>query len=228
MISMPDIIVQRLINLKNRGFVTTLRRGDTGVGQTLEQYLGLTENNFSSPDLGYCELKCFRKETSSMLTLFTKEPFSDYGRRRDRFLLSTYGKDTQLYSTVSTQYVNSFGFQLIVQDNQLHIAYNGISIGVYWTVELLQAVFENKIPAILLVLADSRNSEFNEEFHYNEAYYLHGFSSQQFINAILFGHIVVDLRMHLKENGQVRNHGTAFRVIKSKLYECFETREKLI
>jgi len=40
--------------------------------------------------------------------------------------------------------------------------------------------------------------------------------------------VVVDFRMFYKPNGQVRNHGTGFRVKINKLYDCFETKVKLL
>ena len=57
--------------IKQRGWVQSRRRGPTGVGHTLEQLLGLTENNIAVPDLGEVELKAHRLGSSSMLTLFT-------------------------------------------------------------------------------------------------------------------------------------------------------------
>ena len=38
--------------VKARGFVKALRGGPTGVGHTLEQLLGMKENNIALPDLG--------------------------------------------------------------------------------------------------------------------------------------------------------------------------------
>lgn len=37
--------------IKKKGWVKSLRRGPTGVGHTLEQLLGLDENNIALPDL---------------------------------------------------------------------------------------------------------------------------------------------------------------------------------
>ncbi|PJB83327.1 hypothetical protein CO087_01925 [Candidatus Wolfebacteria bacterium CG_4_9_14_0_8_um_filter_39_46] len=40
----------RLNALKKRGFISSLRFHNTGIGHTLEQFLGLKENNISLPD----------------------------------------------------------------------------------------------------------------------------------------------------------------------------------
>jgi len=57
--------------LKKKGWVESRRRGPTGVGHTLEQLIGLEENNIALPDLGKVELKAHRAKSSSMITLFT-------------------------------------------------------------------------------------------------------------------------------------------------------------
>ena len=45
----------RLSEIKQMGFVVSLRRSDTGIGYTLETLLGLEENNFKTPDFGDTE-----------------------------------------------------------------------------------------------------------------------------------------------------------------------------
>jgi hypothetical protein len=39
--------IQKLIQIKGMGFVESSRRGDTGIGKTLEDLLGITENNIA-------------------------------------------------------------------------------------------------------------------------------------------------------------------------------------
>ena len=67
-------LVEGLKELKKRGFVKTHRKDDTGIGKTLEDELGIEENNFPGPDGITTELKSGRRNSSSMLTLFTKSP----------------------------------------------------------------------------------------------------------------------------------------------------------
>ena len=69
-----DELLEGLTELKKRGFVKTHRAGDTGIGKTLEDLLGIDENNFAGPDGKDTELKAARKNSPSMLTLFTKAP----------------------------------------------------------------------------------------------------------------------------------------------------------
>ena len=101
-------ITKRLHFIKNKGFITSKRKGPTGIGHTLESELGLKENNLSIPDIGgYIELKSTRHNSKSMITLFTfnkavwqlpqKEIIQNYG-----YLKSNR---QSLYSTIFyTQY----------------------------------------------------------------------------------------------------------------------------
>jgi len=61
----------RFDKIRQMGWVPSKRRGPTGVGHTLEQLLGLKENNVALPDLGKVELKAHRVNSPSMITLFT-------------------------------------------------------------------------------------------------------------------------------------------------------------
>ena len=60
--------------LKEKGFVKTHRSGTTGIGKTLEDLLGIQENNVQGPDFATYELKSARKNVASMITLFTRTP----------------------------------------------------------------------------------------------------------------------------------------------------------
>ena len=69
-----DYIIKKLKEIKKLGFISSQRGHDTGIGHTLEQLLGLKENNLSIPDIGVFELKTQRSETASFITIFTKKP----------------------------------------------------------------------------------------------------------------------------------------------------------
>ncbi|MDR1593690.1 MAG: MvaI/BcnI family restriction endonuclease, partial [Prevotellaceae bacterium] len=57
--------------IKELGFVSTLRKGPTGIGYTLETLLGINENNNAQPDIDGAELKAHRTKGNSLITLFT-------------------------------------------------------------------------------------------------------------------------------------------------------------
>lgn len=61
--------------LQGGWFDTRDQDADGKVGNTLEDLLGLEENNFSLPDIGEYELKTKRRKTGSLTSLFHFDPF---------------------------------------------------------------------------------------------------------------------------------------------------------
>ena len=88
---LKEEIKNKLQDICDRGFIETLRTGDTGIGFTLETLLGVEENNSSGADIdGLIELKAKRKEGSSRTTCFCLTPnwLSDI-----RSIIKKYGWD---------------------------------------------------------------------------------------------------------------------------------------
>lgn len=66
-------LVDKLNQISNQ-WIPSNRSHDTGIGKTLEDLLGIKENNFTGPNGEKVELKSIRKSSSSMISLFTKTP----------------------------------------------------------------------------------------------------------------------------------------------------------
>jgi hypothetical protein len=230
-----DQLKKKLKEIKALGFVKTHRKGDTGIGKTLEDLLGIKENNIPLPDIGeIAELKAYRKSAVSMLTLFTLEP-QPKGGDRDRVLLDNFGyskrengRSKELHSTLSCKRYNNQGLKLKVEKDKVRVVGRGKRLNIYWDMEDLEKKFEAKLPALVYALADSKEIKGVEHFHFNEAYFLEGFDFEHFKNMVKKDAIVVDFRMYYRPNGSVRNHGTGFRVKIKQLYNCFEDKVKLI
>lgn len=69
-----DFLQKKIEQIKKMGYVESHRAGPTRIGKTLEDLLGITENNIAGPDFSIYELKAMRKDSVSVLTLFTKAP----------------------------------------------------------------------------------------------------------------------------------------------------------
>lgn len=68
-------LINKLNQLAKMGWVPNGRFGNHGgIGNTLEDFLGITENNLPIPNATEWELKTQRKDTSSLTTLFHMEP----------------------------------------------------------------------------------------------------------------------------------------------------------
>ena len=85
-------LIQKLSEIANMGFVPNGRHGNHGgVGNTLEDLLGIEENNLPIPNAAEWELKTHRAGSASLVTLFHSEPSPRAVRFVPRVLLPLYG-----------------------------------------------------------------------------------------------------------------------------------------
>jgi hypothetical protein len=68
-------LIEKLKEIANSGWIANARAGNNGgIGNTLEDLLGIEENNLPIPNANEWELKAQRLDTSSLTTLFHTEP----------------------------------------------------------------------------------------------------------------------------------------------------------
>jgi hypothetical protein len=236
---------RKIAQIKEGGYVQSHRKGDTGIGKTLEDLLGITENNIAGPDFATYELKAGRKESVSMLTLFTKAPLPasankrllevfGYAQRkvpRDHKQLSLAGKvdgsripveSKELHVTVDALKPNSVGLKLGVREKELFIE-NNRGVEAYWDNGTLKEAFEKKYHKLVYVLADHKLESGKELFWFNEALLLDGFSFERFSELVGEGKLKVDIRIGHYPDGRLHDHGTGFRILPKYLPQCFKT-----
>lgn len=222
---------EKLSEIHQRGYIVSLKSGDRGVGNTLEILLGVEENNLQMPDLGDIEIKGRRNNASNRATMFTFN--KGVWKIHPKELIETYGyEDKQgrlaLKCTVNSK-PNNQGFYLKVEQDCFRLYHEDGHLAAEWRSEYLIDTFKKKMQNVLLAYADRlRNSERKEEFWYKEAYLLTDPDVDKFLELIEQDIIIIDLRMHIKENGSVRNRGTAFRIDPRHWDSCFNNREKLL
>lgn len=227
-------LIKKLKEIKNLGFVGTQRKGDTGVGHTFEKLMGLRESNVAVPDLGgRVEVKATRRESKSFITLFTFN--KGVWEIEQRKLVERYGyidshgrqalKNTLFYHKPISQglsiKIDEKNNVILIVDDQ------GRIIGRYDVYEVVSK-FLSKLPRVLLCIADTKTIEGKEYFHFNEAYLLSDTNARKFIEAFKGGLVGIDLRMHIKESGGVRNRGTGFRVRESDMKSLYTNVEPLM
>jgi len=87
-----DDLIEKLKEIKKMGWIKTQRPGNDGaVGNTLEDLLGIAENNLPIPNAAEWELKAQRKNTASLTTLFHLEPSPQAAQIVSKILLPNYG-----------------------------------------------------------------------------------------------------------------------------------------
>ena len=224
-----DQFKEAFLRVKNKGFVRTARGGPTGIGHTLQELLGLKEDNLALPDISFAELKAHRIGSSSMITLFTfnrkawkmkpLEAIRKYGTRDKNDRLG-------LYFTM-TRTPNSTGLFLHTDKTAVSVRHISGKIIAEWNLEELAQQFIKKIPAMILVGAFSEMRDGREWFHYTRARILSGTSKETLLNQIMSDNVVVDLRLHDKGTS-ARNHGTGFRAHDDKLPLLFNQVKDII
>ena len=130
-----EIIKRQFRKITRMGFVSSNRRGNTGIGKTFEDYMGVVENNFDEPDLLGYEIKSHRELSQSYVTLFTKSP--SFPRNANTYLKDNFGLPygdnlslkrlhTSMFADRANTYSNEYAFRLINNKNE-----RTIRIGVY-------------------------------------------------------------------------------------------------
>lgn len=85
-------LIKKLIQIRESGWIKNARPGNVGgIGNTLEDLLGIEENNLPVPNAAEWELKCQRQNTSSLTTLFHMEPSPRALRFVPQIFLINYG-----------------------------------------------------------------------------------------------------------------------------------------
>ncbi|MBM3144716.1 MAG: MvaI/BcnI restriction endonuclease family protein [Chloroflexi bacterium] len=87
-----DTLIAELREVSRMGWIPNARPGNPGgIGNTLEDLLGIQENNLPIPNAAEWELKCQRTESTSLTTLFHMEPSPRAFKFVPKILLPKYG-----------------------------------------------------------------------------------------------------------------------------------------
>lgn len=210
--------------IKQMGYVKSVYKHAGGIGNTLEQLLCVRENNLALPDLGTLELKARRRQTGSMITLFTKSP----NRYSNTQLLKEYGYPSggklKIHQTVYFGKPNAQGFILKREDDELQCWNEDNCLGTY-SLEFLHTKFLEKVgDGVILTLAGTQlRTDGWEEFHYQDAYLLKGVDFEGLLMNLRY-----DIRIGRYPDGRVHDHGSAFRVRFADLGRIFSVYDKLL
>ncbi|MBP9016374.1 MAG: hypothetical protein KBG17_01340 [Paludibacteraceae bacterium] len=228
-------LAKKIGDIRDKGFIKTLRNGPTGIGHLLETELGLSETNIAIPDIGgRVELKATRKNANSLITLFTFNravwKVKQYDLIEKYGYLDTYGRKA-LYTTVNVKFPNNQGFYLLIDKQKNLVMLRNINENMNiaeWSSYVLAGKFMTKLDRLLFVLADNKLENDIEYFHFNEAYLLENPTPEKFLEAFEKNELMIDIRMHLKDSNGVRNHGTALRMSEKNLIDLYTQKRQLI
>lgn len=242
MITTLEEFIEKYTEICNRGWIKTHRSGPTGIGKTLEDLLGIVENNIDGPDFGDYELKSCRLDSNSMLTIFTKTPQPQGAANTLRMTFGyssdAYDNDEKvLHSTLSADRFVSIAdtgrsLKVSCSDTKISIIAEDGKEYAYWTRDKLREAFEKKYKGkFVYAKAHSRGTGANEEFKFVEAYEVSGFDYAAFVSLLEQGKIYIDLRIGQyhggAKDGQTHDHGTGFRIKENDQQLLFKVVKKL-
>lgn len=136
-------LIDKLKEIVAMGWVPNARRGNSGgIGNTLEDLLGIKENNLPIPNAAEWELKAQRLNSSSLTTLFHIEPSPRAIRFVPQMLLPKYGwshqEDGKKYTlgemsfrqTIHGQSRSDRGFMVVIdrKERKILISFNAGSV----------------------------------------------------------------------------------------------------
>ncbi|MBQ9705001.1 MAG: MvaI/BcnI restriction endonuclease family protein [Paludibacteraceae bacterium] len=124
-------LIEKFKKIYAKGWIKNVRgRNDGAVGNTLEDLLGIPENNLPIPNAAEWELKAQRAETSSLLTMFHMEPSPRAMKVVPDILLLKYGwpsaeagkkypeDEKSFRGTLNAQAFTDRGFKVQVNDKE--------------------------------------------------------------------------------------------------------------
>ena len=228
-----DEIISALQEIKEKGWILSNRLHNTGIGKTLEDLLGIEENNIDLPDFGKLELKSNRKDSGSMISLFTKKP--DGITNKEILEIAGYQDKTfpekkALHTTIGKK-VNGMGFYYSVDKmkNKFIFHFKNKEMG-YYSLDLLREKAMEKLgDGVILVFAKSKKDKETkvESFLYDNAYLLKNFNFDKFLDKC-----VIEIRMGVYKSGKLKgrlhDHGTSFRIKQKDLSEIFGIYKEII
>lgn len=232
--------------IKEKGWVESHRKHDTGIGKTFEDLIGIVENNNYLADYqDVLELKASRSLSGSMITLFTKSPNP---KGINSVMREEYGNPDPkadglktLHTTFSAldfnNFVNKYGFKLEVKRDEKRIYILVKNLGtdeiedtdIYYDFDTLNKIIDNKCKYIAHINAESRKKDGNEHFKFKECSILSGLTFEKFIDLIEKGFILYDIRIGVyrsgKNRGKTHDHGSGFRFKKNNLDKIFNVEK---
>lgn len=131
-------LIENLEQIKEKGWIPNARPGNVGgIGNTLEDLLGIEENNLPIPNAAEWELKCQRIGSSSLTTLFHMEPSPRALRFVPNIFLPLYGwehhtipNEMSFRQTINGLSRTDRGFKVVIDRNarKILISFNSDAV----------------------------------------------------------------------------------------------------
>lgn len=221
-------LLEKFDAIKERGWIDSLRTGDTGIGYTFETLLGIKENNDQQADFKGIEIKCKgtkegRLSTSGKINLFQAGPkWMVKATAKERIRILGRPGDDGLYSCYSQVTTTPNNLELLLDilqvQQKIDLRKSVDALG-YWPFSRLAKRLAEKHSRAAFIKARVRDIKSKNQFAYEELVYCDRPSIERFVNLIADRSIVLEFTMSERPNGSIRNHGYPWRLIRSEFLE---------
>jgi len=171
-------LLQKLEHISSKGFIKSMRSGDTGVGYTLESLLGITANSSKNPDYKGIEIKSSRSRNTKDV-LFSMVPKWELSNLKsgDEIVIKRGRPNPEhnnlktIFHTIRGDKENNWGLKLKVEENLIHQVYleGGIEEeDTCWVMDDFKSRLTKKHKETFWVEVETRGERGNEEFHYKK------------------------------------------------------------
>ena len=235
-------LIEKLKKVSALGFVRTKRPGDTGVGYTLESYLGIEANSSKAPDYKGIEIKSkrIRSNKTGRTTIFSQVPNWSISRLKgSKELLYERGKyneekkRVQLFHELSATKLNSYGLQLELDtpNNFLHQIFIDETIkqrDVTWELNILKNRLVEKHKETFWVTAktNGKSGDVNEEFLYSSVKHTGQVDQTVFPVLLETGVVTLDYTIKEKSPGVAKDQGYLFKIAPKNLDLLFSQAQE--
>lgn len=229
-----DELLEKMREVAARGWIQTITSGDTGIGATLENCLGIQINSSRTPDYKGIEIKAKRVRglrPTTRNTLFAQVP--DWGiskLKSSAKVLDTYGyfrgSVKKLYCTVKSSEPNPQGLMLKV-DEPKDLLYEVFRSGevtddvVTWRFDVLRERLLTKHNETFWVGAESSMISGVEHFQYKKVLHTRLPFASNFHILCHEGIVTIDHLIKRSEGGKVVEKGPLFKINEKNLKLLF-------
>lgn len=220
-----DTVLDELLSLfdgiKRRGWIASMRKGDTGIGYTFESLIGVKENNDKAADFKGIEIKCKQindsQRAGGKINLFQQAPTWVFPMGAlERLKILGQQNDAGRYTCYSqvTVNANNLGLKLQVQEEmkRIDLVKQICQFGFWDYAKLEERLREKHSRAVFVKAIVKRDGADQRLYKYDELVYCESPSVLRLVDLIKKRNVVFEFTMSEKDDGCVRNHGYPWRL----------------
>lgn len=236
-------LLDKFIEIRKMGWIKSHRNGTTGIGKTFEDLIEKDEESMETPDFFDIEIKTKRINSKTNMTLFNYSPYGNECNQI-KYLVENFGRPCDNYNgknvfflNVNAKYLKRMGnykFKLMIDSNnkivlEIYDLENKLlDNSTFWLKDEVELKLMRKLQKLAVITADSKKNNNVEYFHYNKLRLYKLKSTEAFFELLKSGIVNITFSAGVYKNGekqgQIDNHGTAFRIA---IYDIEKLYEKI-